>query len=305
MASLEHEELVELFIRDPNLAIELAKASGLLEIPAYDRIEVRPAEMRDLVPATLMVDALVLLHQEKPVLAMVVEVQLNEDPDKRYSWPFYVAAARFKYKCPACLLVYTTQESIAQWCAKPIDLGQPDSTFRPVVVGRKDVPRVSSLEQAQAFPFLALFSALAHGQEPGSEDLATLAWKGLENFSEDDKMLWRQVLWMGLGDAAQLALKKAMNLEGFKEQTSLFLEGKSKGFLDGKAKGFLEGEAKGEAKGLRVAIEDLCDLLSLPLSNEQQAWLTQAQAPQLEIIRQSIKEHRAWPDALPELKGEG
>ena len=38
MPSLEHEELVELFSRDPALALLLASSSGQLTLPAYDSL---------------------------------------------------------------------------------------------------------------------------------------------------------------------------------------------------------------------------------------------------------------------------
>jgi hypothetical protein len=288
MPSLEHEELVELFTRDPNLAILLAKASKQVEIPDYDRVEVGPGEARDLAPATLSVDTLILLYQEQPVLVLLVEVQLNEDPEKRYSWPFYVSAARRKYRCPACLLVYTPKESLLDWCQQAIDLGQPGSLFHPVVMGPKQVPKVASVEQAKQSPYLTLLAALAHGSTPEGEELAGLAWAAMEQFPEDQRKLWAQILWMSLGKAAQLALEKAMNLDQFKEQTSLFQEGK------------LKGEAKGRSEGLRVAIQDWCEATGVKVSEEHHAWLEQANAHQLGIVRVYVKQHRVFPEELPQ-----
>ena len=46
-------------------------------------------------------DVVVLLVREQPVFALIVEVQLGVDPDKRLSWPLYVAAVRARYRCPA------------------------------------------------------------------------------------------------------------------------------------------------------------------------------------------------------------
>jgi hypothetical protein len=55
-------------------------------------------------------DLVVLLVDGKPVLGIVVEVQLLPDPQKRFTWPVYVAGLRARLKCPACVLVVTPSE---------------------------------------------------------------------------------------------------------------------------------------------------------------------------------------------------
>ena len=160
MPSLEHEELVELFIRDLSLAIELTRVTGKVQIPDYDTLEAGPAEVRELVPASLRVDAVVLLRKSKPVMVILVEVQLGRDEDKPYSWPFYVAGTRLRYRCPVVLLVYAVDPAIAQWCARPIHQGQPGSPFLPLVVGPGQVPPVTDPEEAKAAPFRAILRAL-------------------------------------------------------------------------------------------------------------------------------------------------
>ncbi|MCU0659636.1 MAG: hypothetical protein MUF64_31535 [Polyangiaceae bacterium] len=44
MASLQHEELVELFRADALLAVELLQRSGALTLPSFTRAEVRCGE---------------------------------------------------------------------------------------------------------------------------------------------------------------------------------------------------------------------------------------------------------------------
>jgi hypothetical protein len=92
--TIHHEELVELFRSDPTIAVDFLRASAGVELPAFDRIEVRPGEMRDLVPIEYRADVVVLLVKDKPVYAIILEVQLGEDWDKRTSWPLYQAVGR-------------------------------------------------------------------------------------------------------------------------------------------------------------------------------------------------------------------
>ena len=194
MPSLEHEELVELFTRDPEAAVGLLRASGKITIPEYDQIEVVPAELRELVATTVLVDVVILLRQKKPVLILLVEVQLARDDDKLYTWPYYITGLRLRYRCPACLLVYTLDDTVASWCSQTIETGQPGNSFVPVVVGPKNVPRIVSKEEAKQRPYLAVLSALAHGHEPENEEIAKAAWAGIEPLSEDERRLWLQIL---------------------------------------------------------------------------------------------------------------
>src|SRR5262245_50990685 len=127
MPSLAHERLVELFRAAPELVIELVR--GAREIPPFERIEVKPADLTELIPISYRADVLVLLLRDKPVFSIITEVQLKRDLDKTFSWPLYTVAAYARYRCPACLVVYTTDEAIAKWCEEPIDYGQPASPF--------------------------------------------------------------------------------------------------------------------------------------------------------------------------------
>jgi len=76
MPSLEHEEIVELFVRDLPLAIKLARATGKVQVPDHDSLEAGPTEVHEQVPASLRVDAVL----------------------RSFSWPFYVAGARLRYR---------------------------------------------------------------------------------------------------------------------------------------------------------------------------------------------------------------
>ncbi|HEU4406526.1 MAG TPA: hypothetical protein VFS43_14770, partial [Polyangiaceae bacterium] len=120
-ASLLHEALVELFQRNPRLAPLVAEAGGLA-LPAYDEVHLRPGELTELVPIGYRADAVVLLTERgKARHALLVEVQLSDDGDKRFSWPLYQAALRARHRCPATLCVLALEPALARWCAEPID----------------------------------------------------------------------------------------------------------------------------------------------------------------------------------------
>jgi hypothetical protein len=134
MPSLSHEALLLLFRYRPELAAELLRDALHVTLPAYSEVRLESADLTDVSPAEYRADTVILLVDGKPVLGIVLEVQLASDPDKRFTWPVYVAGLRARLKCPACVLVVTPSEAVAEWCRKPIELG-PGSALSPLVIG--------------------------------------------------------------------------------------------------------------------------------------------------------------------------
>src|SRR5260221_5814453 len=118
---------------------------------------------RSILPTEYRADLVVLLVDGKPVLGIIVEVQLSEDLDKRVSWPAYIVNLFARIRCPVELLVVSPSSSVAAWASKPIQIGA--STIRPRVVGPDGVPVIRSVDAASLSPELAVLSALAHGQD--------------------------------------------------------------------------------------------------------------------------------------------
>ena len=99
MPSQLHEMLLLLFRNRPALAPELLKEALGIELPAYSEVRLESAELTEAVPAEYRADLVVLLVDGKPVLGIVVEVQLKPDARKRFSWPVYVAGLRARLEC--------------------------------------------------------------------------------------------------------------------------------------------------------------------------------------------------------------
>jgi hypothetical protein len=73
-----------------------------------------------------------------------------------------------------CLLVVTTDESIARWAAKAVELGD-GNRFVPLVLHPSGVPEVVDETQAKSDPELAVLSAMAHGMDADSEKSVQIA----------------------------------------------------------------------------------------------------------------------------------
>jgi hypothetical protein len=262
-ASYRHEGLVELFRKRPELAPELLRDALGVELPTYAEARIESADFSELHPATYRADLVVLLAGEKPVLAIVVEVQLGKETAKRFTWPVYATSARARFRCPACVLVFTADEAVARWAARPIAVG-PGSVFEVQVVGPGAVPVVREVEQARQAPELAVLSATAHGRDErlGAEVAfaATVASAGLD--AERAALYWDMVL-ASLNDATRAALEEIMSSGHYQYQSDFakkyYAEGKAEGKAERKAEGKAEGKAEDVLRVLaarRIAVTD-------------------------------------------------
>ena len=208
MPSMLHEALLTLFRNRPELAPELLSGILGVELPAYTEVRIDSAELTDVLPAEYRADLVVLLVDGKPVLGIVVEVQLGKDPRKRFTWPVYATGLRARLQCDACVLVVTADDAVAAWAAEPIVLGG-GSTFKALVIGPQGVPIIRSLEQAQGAPELAVLSAMAHGR--GDVDIAVqiaLTVAGAtEGLHPDRRALYSDLVMAALSEAARKALE--------------------------------------------------------------------------------------------------
>lgn len=126
-----------------------------------------------------------LLVEAKPVLGIIVEVQLSVDPRKRFSWPVYRSGLRARLECPTCILVVTPSERVAKWATARVELGMGD-TFHAQVLGPTAVPVIRDPERARVDPELAVLSAMAHGKGAPklALDIAKTAAEGVGEAAE-------------------------------------------------------------------------------------------------------------------------
>jgi hypothetical protein len=192
----------------------------------------------------------ILLYDGKPVLGIVVEVQLSPDEDKRYAWPSYVVGLRARHRCPVWLLAMCREESVARWAAKPIDLGA-GSVFRPLVVGPSGVPIVTGRTQAREDPELAVLSAIAHGRAEiqTAIQIALSAVAAAETLDAERSTLYLDLVLTSLGQAARKALE-TMDPAKYEYQSDFA----KRYILVGEARGDARGKADGERTGRAAAL---------------------------------------------------
>jgi hypothetical protein len=238
MPSRVHEMLLLLFRNRPALAPELLRDALHVELPTYSEVRLESADLTDIVPAEYRADLVVLLVDGKPVLGIIVEVQLRPDPRKRFSWPVYVAGLHARLACPCCLLVITASAKTARWASKPINTG-PGGQLLPFVVSPDGVPVITDPELAKRDPELAVLSVMAHGHGDveTAVKIALSAASSTAGLEADTRVLYFDLIEAALGDAARKAF--AMLPKSYEFQGPTFKKGK----LEGERAGKLEGQA--------------------------------------------------------------
>lgn len=253
MPSWDHEGLVELFRSDPRLAAELLSGPLGLELPAFAEARVESGNLTQLNPAELRADLVVSLSDEaRPVLAIIVEAQLEEDPDKLFSWPAYVASLRHRLRCRVCLLVVTQSERVANWASRTIVIG-PGSSLAPLVLRPSSVPVISTVDEARKAPELAVLSAMAHGGDrvQTAVEIALSASTAAHELGRDRFLLHFGLIFRALSEAARKAFQ--MDPQGVR----LFDESQKQSFEQGRSEGRAAEKAADvlavlDARGLTV-----------------------------------------------------
>lgn len=218
----------------------LREALGI-ELPAFSFAEVASEDFSQSLPTTFRADLVLHLRAAEPeravVAGIVVEVQLARDERKRQTWPLYTAALHARLRgAPTCLVVVAVDSAVAAWARTPITGLQPGMSFVPLVIGPEQVPRVSR-ERAQRDPWMAVLSALAHGNEPGGVELALAAIEATDKLGSEWPSFCYDLVCASLDEISRRALEELMEQQKHKYRSEsarqLYGEGHQKGREEG------------------------------------------------------------------------
>jgi hypothetical protein len=134
-----------MFRKNPELAPHFLATLFHMNVPPHAYAVVVESSLDQLIPVEFRADLVLELRDanNELVLAIVLEVQRDKDPDKKYSWPVYVAVVRARKRCDTAVLVVATDAALAAWAAEDIDraglgtsrscsaLWSPEITDRP------------------------------------------------------------------------------------------------------------------------------------------------------------------------------
>lgn len=212
MPTVEHDALIDVFRRHPELAPALLAHAFATPLPSDCDAVVVDAALGQLVPTEFRADLVIELraYDGTPRFAIVLEVQRAIDPDKKYSWALYCAAIRARLRCPACVVVVAPDEGVAMWASQPIDMGLGRGIVSPIVLGPKDVPLLETVEAAKANPYLAMLSVIVHGDVDAVLPGAKGAVLALDTMDADSRADYFYVILSSLREPLRELLRRWM-----------------------------------------------------------------------------------------------
>jgi uncharacterized protein DUF4351 len=239
MPSYLHESHLLLFRNQPTLVPDVVHGVLGAPVPAHDNVRVISADLTEVQPAEYRADMVVELRDgNKPVLGIVVEVQLRWEKDKEFAWPAYVANLRARLKCPACLLVIAATDGVARRVAERIEIGGLNH-FTPYVLGPSGVPHITDESEARANPELAVLSAMAHGDDRDIEraaQIAMVAYAASATLDAERSKLYCDLIMISLSEAARQALM-TMDARKYEYQSEFARRYVAQGMEQGEAHG--------------------------------------------------------------------
>ncbi|WP_285778465.1 hypothetical protein [Microtetraspora sp. NBRC 13810] len=277
MPSNEHEALIQLFRNRPSLATELLREALHVPVPDHNEATIESTEFSDVTPTQYRADAVVVLSAAgKAVLAVVVEVQRKRDPDKRWTWPVYLATLRKTMECPAVLLVVCTNDRTAAWCGTAIEMGHPGWTLTPLVAGPKSMPAITDPQHAARAPELAVLSARAHGSSADGFTIVKSMISALPLVDDQFRNMYCDIVLPELPEDLRLYVEKMLKSE-YQYQSNFFRDQ----LAESKAEGQAEGEAQAlllflSARGIEVPEEARARISGCADLAQLQEWIQRA-----------------------------
>ncbi len=253
MPTLEHGSLIEMFRKNPDIAPHFLETLFGLQVPAYATIGVVESTLDQMIPVEFRADLVLELRDAAAVLvlAIVLEVQRDDDPDKKYTWPVYVSVVRARKRCPTVVLVVAPDAEVASWAAQPIDLGLGLGTVRPLVIGASSVPEVVDAAVAEHDVELAVLSAVAHGNGPNGVAVLAAALVALGRLDLEHAAAYFQMIYNVLREPMRRALE-ALVMERQSENKATFPSLMQRLIDEGEIKGRTEEAARAVLTVLRV-----------------------------------------------------
>jgi hypothetical protein len=190
MVGSSHEAMHRIFHHDKELLEHTFRTLGL-DIPAPDTVSVISGDVTEIRPLERRIDTLLQCETaEGETYLVLVEAQRKRDPDKQYSWMYYLAYLADKYRLPVLLLVVCHDNGVAKWAAQPVKRGAGSwaaLTLRPLVVGPHNVPMIVDEETARHDVLLTVFSVLTHANDSGVDAILRALASALKTIDDKSK----------------------------------------------------------------------------------------------------------------------
>ncbi|MFC4563143.1 hypothetical protein ACFO4E_14860 [Nocardiopsis mangrovi] len=223
------------------MAVDLFSRVAPRELPDFSRVRCESGDVTSIAPTELRADSVVVCEDGRgePQLAIITEVQLNIAKGKRRSWPQYATNLHARLACPVALLVLTPDDSVAKWCAAPIDFGCGE--VRPVALSLTGLKPFTDHEKVRRHPELAMLAAA--GSRTDDRTALDALVPALRACIEASSTGYVEYVLTALPARAKKYLEAAMNLRIDGYETEAF------------KRPFLEGEMKSRAEDVLLVLE--------------------------------------------------
>jgi hypothetical protein len=257
--SLIHDGPLDSLRKQPAQVPALIREALGLALPRFGRVTLTDSDYTQVRPTSFHADLTVTLHgagrEPKPVMGIIVEIQLRRDSRKRRSWPLYAAALHARLRCQTCLVVIAPDAGVARWAAAPIATLQPNAPFIPLVIGPEQIPRLL-LARARRQPWMAVLSALAHGNSPGGVPIARAAIEAIRGLPDERAKVCFDLIRASLNETVWRALENEMQHGKYVYKSDFARHYVSEGREEGRREGREEGHQKGREEGHRKGREE-------------------------------------------------
>jgi len=250
MASAEHETPIALAKLDPELVAWLLGNLFHVKVPDYHHARTEATDIRVLVPRTYHADGVVVFCDpaDRPLLAVVLEVQRGRDPAKRRTWKLYVAHLEAELDVVTTLLVFCPDGAVARWCRRLVEPDGSSLTLQPLILTPGEVPLVVDPDLARANPALAVLSVLCHGHRTEVDTVFPALLAALRSLGPQQALLYHDVVLAGLPETARVRWEAFVTtLAGYQYH--------SEQFRKIAAEAQQVGEARGEARAVLTVLE--------------------------------------------------
>jgi len=249
MPSGEHESPIALARLDPDVVAWLLTNVFDVKVPDYHHARAQATDVRVLVPRTYHADGMLLFCDrfDRPVLAVVLEVQRSRDLGKRRTWKLYVAQLEAELDVTAALVVFCPDPGLAGWYRSLFESDGLSLPLRPLIFTPDDVPLVAEVELARANPALAVLSAICHGGQAEVDGMFPALAEALRSLGPRRAILYYDVVLAGLPGPARVRWEAFM--------TTAVEEYRSELLRELAAQHEQLGEARGEGRAVLTVLE--------------------------------------------------
>jgi hypothetical protein len=281
MPSGEHEAPVVLTKLSPDILVWLLANVFGVKVPDYHHSRSHSTDVQVLVARTYHADAMRVFcdADDRPLLAVVFEVQRGGDRAKLRRWKLYVAQLEVEMDVGTWLLVLCPRPKVAAWYRRQLDDDQSSLTLQPYIFTPDEVPLILDGRLARTNPALAVLSAICHGAHPEVDALFPALVAALRSLGPAGAIPYHDVVLAGLPSAARTRWEEFMSTTAVgREYLSEHLRALA---AQHEARGRAEGEGIAvltvlEARGITVSVEIREQILACTDVEQLDSWLRRA-----------------------------